>query len=217
MQRLIDNFFSAFEATFPFRTVYTEDVPREMMTSFVDDEGWFNWRTIEGTLQLSQYYSMQLAYGVILPESFVAWHQAYYFLDADLALLRLPHSSPTQPLKAIKDILDGFIPQQLIPQKIYPFGYDGNDSGTLVFDGRVDANDYEFPIRVYDHESGGHLDGLSEVIFSSFPKLLECMTHYMNASKTRKGYEIIPDFFQIDPTGAGTTGVDYWKQWIGNS
>jgi hypothetical protein len=71
----------------------------------------------------------------------------------------------------------------------------------------------EFPIRVYDQEYGGNLEGLSEIIFSSFPKLLECLTHYLIELKTRNNFEIIPDFFKIDPDGAGKTGVNYWLSW----
>ena len=116
-------------------------------------------------------------------------------------------------MESIKQTLDWFIPQQLIPQKIYPFADEGNDSGPLVFDGRMPMPDNEFPIRVYDQEFGGDLNGLSEIIFSSFPKLLECITHYLTELKTRKSFDIIPDFFQIDPHGAGKTGIDYWLGW----
>ncbi|MNL48038.1 hypothetical protein D3C87_1708650 [compost metagenome] len=109
--------------------------------------------------------------------------------------------------------MNWFIAEQLIPLKLYPFGNEGNDAGPLVFDGRIDTINNEFPIRVYDHEFGGDLEGLSEIIFSSFEKLLACLTHYMTELKTRKSFEIIPDFFKIDPTGAGLTGIDYWLSW----
>jgi hypothetical protein len=79
-----------------------------------------------------------------------------------------------------------------------------------VFDGRNPRPDNEFPIRVYDHEFGGQLEGLSEIVFSSFAKLLECVTYFLQELKSRKNFEIIPDFFRIDPEGAGKTGIDYW-------
>lgn len=72
----------------------------------------------------------------------------------------------------------------------------------------------EYPIRVYDHEYGGDMNGLGEIIFSSFSKLLECFTHYIQELENRKNFEIIPDFFHIDPTRAGKTGVDYWLGWV---
>jgi len=143
----------------------------------------------------------------------VQWHKEYYFLDADTSILRLPISNPNLPLNHIRQNLDWFIAEQLIPQKLYPFGDEGNDAGPLVFDGRLSTKDNNFPIRFYNNEFGGDLEGLSEIIFSSFEKLLECLTHYMTELRTRKNSEIIPDFFKIDPSGAGLTGIDYWLNW----
>lgn len=58
---------------------------------------------------------------------------------------------------------------------MYPFAAEGNDAGPLIFDGRIKVVNNEFPIRVYEQEFGGNLDGLSEIIFSNFSKLLECL------------------------------------------
>ncbi len=52
------------------------------------------------------------------------------------------------------------------------------------------------------------------MIFSSFPKLIECLTHYCREVVHRKNFEIIQEFFQIDPDGAGATGKVYWTGWI---
>lgn len=98
----------------------------------------------------------------------------------------------------------------LAKAKLYPFGAEGNDSGPVVFDAREVKTDNEYPVRVYDYDYGGDLEGLSEIIFSSFTKLIECLTHYLKETKTRHDFEVIPEFFQIDPQGAGKTGVDYW-------
>lgn len=211
MTELITKFFDAYFKTFSNKTVFTDEVPQEMILTEEDDEGWFEWKLIEGTLVEEDYQKVEREFRVEFPKSFINWHSRYYFLDADISILRLPTSNPNLPLEEIKK---GFIAEQLIPQKLYPFGHDGNDTGSLVFDGRVDTKDNEFPIRVYDHEFDGDLEGLSEIIFSSFEKLLECLTHYMTELKTRKNFEIIPDFFRIDPTGAGLTGVSYWESWI---
>ncbi|WP_341843296.1 hypothetical protein [Chitinophaga caseinilytica] len=40
------------------------------------------------------------------------------------------------------------------------------------------------------------------------------MTHFCQELKERKNFEIIPDFFQIDPAGAGDTGKEYWMGWV---
>jgi hypothetical protein len=213
MIELIDKFFSAHITAFSNKTVFTKDSPQEMMLSQEDLDGWFEWKLIKGTLLDNDYKKIEEKFKVKFPKSFIEWHKAYFFLCCDTSILRLPTSNPNLPLKEINDNLDWFIPEQLIPQKLYPFGDEGNDAGPLVFDGRLNVQNNEFPIRFYDHEFGGDLEGLSEIIFSSFEKLLECVTYYLTEIKTRKNYEIIPDFFKIDPSGAGLTGVEYWLTW----
>ena len=214
MSNINELFFSAYLAAFPGKTGYTDQMPEEMIASPVDQEGWVKWKPVKGTLLRDAYHDIENQLHLEFPGSFIDWHQLYFFMDGDCSLVRLPSSNPIQPLKEIKAALDWYIPKQLIPQKIYPFGFEGNDSGPLVFDGRKPAPNNEFPIRVYDQGFGGSLEGLSEIIFSSFPKLLECLTYYMTELKARRTFEIIPQFFEIDPEGAGKTGIDYWLLWV---
>jgi hypothetical protein len=213
MTSLINQFFNSYLKAFPPKAVFTVNTPKEMMLSPVDEDGWFEWQLTEGGIGESEYEKLEREFNVVLPKSFIEWHKAYFFLSGDCSILRLPYSNPLQPLKEIKDNLDWFIPQQIIPQKLYPFASEGNDAGVLVFDGRIPVNGNEFPIRVYDHEYGGHADGLSEIIFTSFDKLLECLIHYFNELTKRKNFDIIPEFFQIDPEGAGKSGMNYWLGW----
>lgn len=213
MTDLSQKFVEAYSSVHSLKTIYTDSFPAEMKASEIDNDGWIEWKPIKGTLQESDYRKLERKYSVLFPKSFINWHKSYYFLDADCSILRLPISSPTRPLEDLEGNLNWFIPEQLIPQNLYPFADDGNDAGPLVFDGREPIMDNEFPIRVYDHEYGGEPEGLSEIIFSSFPKLLECMIHYMVELRSRRSFEIIPDFLQIDPEGAGRTGVDYWLGW----
>jgi hypothetical protein len=213
-QELTKQFFEAYLAAFPNRTVFTNDTPEEMMGGSVDEEGWFDWKILKGTLQETDYRKLELKYKIELPKSFIAWHKEYFFLNGDTSILRLPASNPKLPLKDVESNLNWFIPEQLISKKLYPFADEGNDAGQLVFDGRNAVPDNEFPIRVYFQEFGGDMEGLSEIIFSSFRKLLECLTHYLTERKTRKDFEIIPDFFKIDPTGAGSSSIGYWQTWV---
>jgi hypothetical protein len=215
MDEIIDSFFKTYFKFSRFRNVFVESItPKNMMASPVDEEGWYTWKPIEGTLTDIDYHKVEQKFGVKFPKSFIAWHKQYFFLDCSCQILGLPISSPTEPLQNIIDNLDYSLAKDLIDAKLYPFGDEGNDAGPLVFDGRYEVTNNEYPVRVYDHEYGGDLEGLSEIIFSSFPKLLECFTHYIQELKTRKNFEIIPDFFQIDPTGAGKTGIDYWLSWV---
>ncbi|WP_433903519.1 SMI1/KNR4 family protein [Sphingobacterium puteale] len=209
----IEKFFNAY-LTKGARSVYTEDIPKEMMASEVDEDEWYEWKLIPGTFTPEDYKRVATQFGVTLPESFIEWHKRYFFADCDCSIVRLPHSLPSQPLAEIITNLDWYIPEQLIPLGLIPFASEGNDTGPLVFDtrGSVETNDY--PIRVYDHEYDGELDGLSEIIFSSFDKMLACLTHFLNETNTRKHFEVIPDFYAIDPDGAGAAGRPYWESWI---
>lgn len=213
MKDFSTSFFDAYFSVFSNKTVFTDNTPQEMMLTEEDEEGWCEWKLIKGTLLEEDYHKIEKEFNIKLPNSFIEWHKTFYFLGADISILRLPSSNPNLSLAEIRDNLSWFVAEKLIPQKLYPFGDEGNDAGPLVFDGRLDIKNNEFPIRFYDHEFGGELDGLSEVIFSSFEKLLECSIHFMTELKIRRNFEIIPDFFKIDPTGAGLTGVDYWLGW----
>jgi hypothetical protein len=210
MTDLTENFFRAYLSAFSRAVVYTEAFPEEMKASEKDASGWIEWKPIKGTLLESDYHELEKSHGLLFPKSFISWHKLYYFLDGDCSIVRLPHSNPKQPLKSLRQTMDW---PKLIQQKLYPFADEGNDAGVLVFDGRQPAVDNEFPIRFYDHDFGGDIAGLGSIIFSSFSKLLQCLTHYMSEVKTRRGFDIIPEFFKIDPEGAGKDGVDYWLSW----
>jgi len=212
-QKLIGDFFEQFFSQ-ELKTVFTDKTPQEMMDSPLDTYGWYIWKPIDGTLTDIDYNKIEQRFGVKFPKSFIEWHKQYFFLDCSCQLMGLPISSPTEPLQQIIDNLDYSLAEDLIDAQLYPFADEGNDTCPLVFDGRHMVNDNEFPIRVYDHEFGGDMGGLSEIIFSSFSKLLECITYFLKEIETRKSYEIIADFFVIDPTGAGKTGLDYWLGWV---
>ena len=195
-------------------SVYTDIVPKEMMQSEVDEEGWYEWKLMTGTLSVENYNEVEKRFKAKLPDNFINWHKRYFFDDGDCSLLRLPNSFPTKPLESIVTLLDNSV--YLVSQGLIPFGDEGNDTGPLVFDTRNQTDSQDFPIRVHDHEYYNDLNGLSEIIFSSFNKMLECITHFLTEmeNETKQSFEIIPDFFKIDPDGAGNTGEGYWESWI---
>ncbi|WP_147313808.1 hypothetical protein [Deminuibacter soli] len=185
-----------------------------MITSAPSEDGWVKWQPIPGTLTMTDYENLEKRFGVTLPPSFIEWHRSFYFLDGDCGIIRLPESNPAQPLKELIVNFDWEIGRELIAEKLYPFGEEGNDAGPLVFDGRTLVPGNEFPIRIYDQEEGNPPEGLSEIIFSSFPKLLECITYFLEQRAHKETAEIIPAFFDIDPTGAGGPGRTYWEAWV---
>lgn len=212
MKDKIEAFFKAYWKK-GMKCVYTDKVPKRMMTTSVDKDGLFEWKLFQGSLTFDDYKKVEAKFNVTFPDNFIEWHKRYFFADCDCSIIRLPHSLPTKPLEQLIDHLDWDIPERLIPLGFIPFADEGNDAGPLVFDTRNSNDKKDFPIRVYDHEYGGDLDGLSEIIFSSFDKMLECLIHFLTETKSRKRYEVIPDFYTIDPDGAGSTGKSYWYSW----
>ncbi len=213
MTDIIEEFFKAYWVK-GMASVYTEYVSHEMMASPVDKDGWYEWQLIQGTLTVDDYREVEAAFNITFPDIFIEWHRRYFFANGDCSIVRLPSSLPTIPLADIIGNLDWDIPEQLIPLGLIPFASDGNDAGPLVFDTRGTTNSTDYPIRVYDHEYCGDLEGLSEIIFSSFSKMLQCITHFLTETKTKECFEVLPDFYTIDPTGAGATGKSYWDGWI---
>ncbi len=213
MTDINEQFFKAYW-TPGMKSLYSDKVPNEMMRSPVNKNGYYEWNLTQGTLTLDDYKRVESKFKITLPDNFIEWHKRYFFADCDCSIIRLPYSMATRPLEKLIDNLDWDIPEQLIPLGLIPFADEGNDAGPLVFDTRNKIGKVDFPIRVYDHEYGGDLDGLSEIIFSSFDKMLECLTHFLNETKTKKRFEVIPDFYTIDPNGAGSTGKSYWASWI---
>jgi hypothetical protein len=213
MLNSIDDFFETYFKLGRMADVYTDKTPKEMMASERDESGWFTWKPLPGNLSYEDYTRIEAKFGVKFPKSFIEWHKKYFFFDGDCSIVRLPHSNPKEPLWEISEQLDYSLTKELAKLKLYAFAEEGNDAGPLVFDAREEMPDNEYPIRVYDHDFGDHMDGLSEIIFSSFPKLLECLTHFLKETKTRYIFEVLPEFFAIDPEGAGRSGVDYWLSW----
>ncbi|GGH21947.1 SMI1/KNR4 family protein [Mucilaginibacter phyllosphaerae] len=210
MDNIIKKFFDTyFKRNAPLFAGYTQHTPKEMMVSSVDNEGYYRWKPIDGTLNHDDYRKIEKKFKIKFPESFIKWHKSYFFLSGSSPVVYLPNSSPTQPLQDIIDNLDNDLSEELIAQKLYPFATDDNDIGFFVFDAREDKADNEYPIRLYDHEYGGDLEGLSEILFSSFSKLLECLTYAME-NHNEQIHEILPEFIRIDPEGAGKDGIDFW-------
>ena len=137
------------------KSVYTEKVPKEMMQSSIDRDGWYEWKLIPGTLTTDDYKKVEAKFKATFPDNFIEWHKRYFFEDGDCSIIRLPNSLPTKPLEKLIDNLDWYIPEQLIPLGLIPFADEGNDAGPLVFDTRNTTDKKDFPIRVYDHEFGG--------------------------------------------------------------
>jgi hypothetical protein len=198
MNTITEQFFKALWEP-GMKSVYTKAVPPEMMLSAVNEGGWYEWKLVPGTLMPTDYWAIEKRFDIKFPASFIDWHRAYFFADGDCSLVRLPESLPTEPLQEIEMYLTEGPAEDLLPLGLIPFADDGNGAGLLVFDTRGATNKEDYPIRIYDHEYDGDLEGLGEIIFSSFSKMLECLTHYLNAERLGQDSQALLDFSQIDP------------------
>lgn len=213
MTGIVENFFNAFLQFSGMKAVYIEGrTSPEMMAGQVDEEGWYTWKLLKGDIDSKMYHEVEGKFGVKFPKSFIEWHKAYFFMDGDCSIVRLPYSEPTKPLLQLIEELNNDFAKDLIKQKLYPFAQEGNDGGVLVFDAREEKDDSDYPIRICNYEFPYEPNAISEVIFSSFSKLLECVTYFMEEIVSQKNYEIIPFFLTIDPEGAGKSGIDYWLE-----
>jgi len=212
---IIEDFYSSFFSYTDYWRGYGEEItPKEMMDSPVGDDGYYKWKPIEGALSYDDYHGLEKRFNVIFPRSFIEWHKRYFFLNCSCRIIDLPFSSPKQPLQDIIDNFDYDVSKDLAKSKLFIFAEDNDEIGPYVFDAREPRDNNEFPIRIYDYEYVGDLDGLSEVIFSCFTKLLECITYLLQNINTSPLSEILPEFLRIDPEGAGKTGVDFWLERI---
>jgi hypothetical protein len=125
MKDLNQTFFYAYLEVFPNKAVYTDSFPEEMRASEIDEDGYVEWKLLNGTLTESDYDKIERSYKVLFPKTFISWHKSFFFLDGDCSILRLPYSTPSQPLEELKRNLNCYIPEQLIPKRVYPFGDEG--------------------------------------------------------------------------------------------
>ena len=214
MNKTIEYFFEQFFKHKLLIAHYTEGItPKSMVDSEVDIDGYYRWKPVKGKIKDVAYEKLEQSYGLSFPKSFIQWHKRYFFFGRDCRILNLPSSSPSAPLQEIIHFLNNDVAKALIAEKLYPFGEDTYTGKLMVFDARIPFADLEYPIRVYDG-NGTDLYGLSEVVFSSFPKLLECLTYLFEEIHTRPIHEIITGFSCIDPKGAGSTGINYWQEII---
>lgn len=212
MTNINEHFFRAFWKP-GMKSVFTAKVPKEMMLSPIYEDGSYEWKLLEGTLTIEDYKKIETKFKVKFPLSFIEWHKKYYFADCDCSIVILPDSFPTKPMEKVISNLDNFTAERLIQHGLIPFADAGNDAGPLVFDTRNQIDNTDFPVRPYEHEYCGDLAGLGDIIFSSFTKMLECLTYYLEETQTRNSFEVVSEFYEIDPEGAGSTGRDFWSIW----
>ena len=159
------------------------------------------------------FSTLERQFHTVFPDSHKQFYERYNFSEIEIPLLRLTGSDPHLSNLATEYNWD--LPKRLTDNQLYVFGDGGNDIGPLVFDGRIPKSGNEFPIRMYDHEfTDGAPEALTEILFSSFTKMIECLLHYLEEGP-KTGYNAaIRQFLDIDPEGAGSEGREFWPPWF---
>src|SRR5687767_2634821 len=63
----IEQFFKAYWTT-GMKSVHTDSVPGEMMRSAIDQNGWYEWKLIPGTLTADDYKRVEVKFNVTFPD-----------------------------------------------------------------------------------------------------------------------------------------------------
>lgn len=219
LDELIDRFY---ELNYPKGSLFTsmfmhrfDGVPADMIVSDPNPHGRFEWKLVERSRGIDPSLdSFEAEIGHKLPEAFKLWNSRYYTLEGYAHILYLPTSPTHDPFREMRSLFFDFRPEDVSQIGLIPFGEERLGIGPLCFDTREPNPAADWPICYFEHDFPD--DAIGPVIFSSFHKLLECCVHYLSGPGTddwsRK--ERIPDFFDIDPTGAGDPGREYWEGWL---
>ena len=215
----LKDFFAVYTTRFsPLRCVFTPDLPPEMLVSQRPDaSGWVEWRMLPQPCQNPINFALlENEAASRLPKSFKAWFQNYYTLDVDVGIVRLPACPLNNPLKDLKYqvVESGYYSKRCKELGLIPFGDEKLiDAGPLCFDTREPVRDDEWPVVYWDHEYDQTSEEIGPRIFSSFPKLIKCCTHFLQENKSAR--DLVRDLYRIDPEGAGGPGRAYWEGWGG--
>lgn len=218
LDELIDRFYALNYPKGPIVTrVQRGRVPADMVISGPDPRTrMVEWKLVERCRGIDPgFVSFEAEIGYKLPESFKLWSSRYYTLDCHTHLMSLAASPTNDPFGELRDwFFKAYRPEQLGQIGLIPFGDEGIGIGPLCFDTRHSSST-DWPIRYVDHDSSPE-DAIGPIIFSTFHKLLECYVHSLSGNGTDywSCIERIPDFFVLDPTGAGGPGREYWDAWL---
>lgn len=225
-------FFDAYVKCFgPLKTVVTPKTPRDMIVGSVDVEGWAEWQLRPCTQDVDSLFSqLEQECGSPFPASFKRWYGAYFTLDMDCSVVRLPPNPSNAPLIPLRKLLLNGSPFATRPRSLglLPFGDEAMmDAGPLCFDSRDGSDPDRWPIRYWDHEWCDTPQEVGPVIFSSFDKLIEACTQYMLEFAAVKAampdepdawldnrQKCIRALMSADPQGAGGPGRQYWETWV---
>jgi hypothetical protein len=216
MTDLIDRFYQAYERCHgPLETARTSETTEELLIPgrVALSPDWVVWRPQPCRIDLSPMFaSLSQQVGFVYPESFQKWYSAYYTLEVDTSVGRWPATPPWQPGGPLRIGPGDSFSTRALARGLLPFGDEGlMDAGPLCFDARVGDDPDRWPVRFWDHEWIGTENEISPIIFSNFEAMLLGTTRYLEEGGYRNRVTAIDAMCASDPSGAGSTGLDYWS------
>jgi len=211
MKALIDRFFEAFQRD-PARLLIPRipDLPRDMLAAETAPPPWAAWQVVPGRVSVQTWREWEEAHGVHLPESFQNFFLSRHTLSLDCGLLRLACSPSNSPFSDLEELLEWDV-AEIRNRQIFPIGDETlRDAGPLCLDLR--DRKAEPPVVYWD----GNSETIPPPVFSSFPKLLECLAFALeNDLNVLQDEALLEQYLALDPEGAGGTGRPYWREAAG--
>ncbi len=214
---LIEEFYRLNYADKPLVTsFYSHDIPADMVITGPNLHRRVEWRLVKRYDYIDpRFEDFEAEIGYRLPESFKLWQSRYYILDGYAHILSLPISPTNDPFWELRHRFFNFRPEHVGQKGLIPFGEERIGIGPLCFDARHSVPEADWSILYFDHENPDPDEAIGDMLFSSFEKLLACCVHYLSLpGDDWAKQERIADFFEIDPTGAGGPGREYWEEWL---
>src|SRR5579885_577741 len=189
MSDYIERFFRAYQASSePMSVVLIASTPLDMLVDPTPNKsGWVEWKLVPQMTSLEPaMLALEKEVGIGLPTSFKDWLSRYYTLDMDIAIARLPACPSNNPLGPLRERIfgSGYHSERPRALGLLPFGAEAKmDAGPLCFDTRQARADNGWPIVYWDHDFDKRPEEIGPMIFSSFAKLIECATHFLEIPK----------------------------------
>lgn len=193
---LITEFFKAY---YEDMTDYFFEFPTDkMLEEKVTKDNFIEWILTPTKIKLSDYEPLEKKLGETIPLIFKKWYSRHYSPEPgslDTRIIFLPVPTQEDLFSELEGSLLGYGDsyQDIRDLNLIPFGSDANARGAICFDASdksINPNDY--PIVLFEYDTWDK----SEIAFSNFEKMLECIIDLTKVGSTE-------NFAKIDPKAGG--------------
>lgn len=203
-------------------------LPSDMIDSSVKpQDDWLGWQPVPSTVADDELDELERETGIQFPPSYRALLKYRHFID----LTELGCRFERHPSEGWHEVLraayfQSWPQERILGIGLLPIGSETfMDAGPVCFDSRSRGVDGDCPVVFWDHE---WVETPREIrpLFSSGRKMFECLafatktdvrfvSHFEddNLSELSEKKQLLRQFLDLDPTGAGGLARDYWTSW----